>query len=29
VNEELYDLDVIKSQNSGKTIEYSDVENIK
>lgn len=29
VNEELYDLDVIRSQNKGKTIEYSDVENIK
>jgi hypothetical protein len=29
INEELYDLEVIRSQNKGKTIEYIDVENIK
>jgi hypothetical protein len=28
-NEELYDLDVIRSQDKGKTIDYIDVENIK
>jgi hypothetical protein len=28
-NEELYDLDVIKSQNKGKVVDYSDVENTK
>jgi hypothetical protein len=25
-NQELYDLDVIKSQNKGKVIDYSDIE---
>jgi hypothetical protein len=29
LNEELYDLDVIRSQDKGKAIDYSDVENIK
>jgi len=29
LNEELYDLDVIKSQNKGKSIDYIDVENTK
>ena len=28
-NEELYDLDVIKNQNKGKVVDYSDVENTK
>jgi hypothetical protein len=28
-NQELYDLDVIKAQNKGKVIDYSEVENTK